>query len=478
MVTRIRSPHAFSRRSLTLQLLGAALILELVIVGATADKAAAQTLEAALAQAYRNNPLLNAQRAATRATDEGVPIALGGYRPQASATTAVGGQHIEVVSKSAAGNTTTFGSSHVAAYGLRVTQTLFDGFQTENRVGQAETNVWAARDTLRNVEQIVLVGSVTAYMNVLRDGSVRDILQSNVAALGAIVTQGQERVKAGEATQTDLMQAQARHAAARAALLEAEANYRASRAAYVQVIGVEPGKLSGPKPIDRMLPPNLPAVLKRARKENPLITAATYTAEAAERQVRIALGVLYPTVTLQAAANKVVGTPSLTTPVLATASVLGHVSVPIYQGGGEYAAIRQAKEVLGQRRLEVDAARLQVDSAATQSWAQLESARARIQVTQAQLSLSDNSLRGVRTELVAGQRTTIELLNAQLELVNARIALVSAHRDHVVASYEILAAINVLSPKALGLKTAVHDPVEHYQQVRDAWVGVRTPDGR
>jgi outer membrane protein len=84
----------------------------------------------------------------------------------------------------------------------------------------------------------------------------------------------------------------------------------------------------------------------------------------------------------------------------------------------------------------------------------------------------------VREEAKAGQRTTLDVLNAQQALVNARVALVTAQHDRVVASYSVLNTIGRLSPQVLNLATTVYDPSVHYQQVRDSWTGVRTPDGR
>ena len=158
--------------------------------------------------------------------------------------------------------------------------------------------------------------------------------------------------------------------------------------------------------------------------------------------------------------------------------VTTQLTVPIYQGGGEYATIRQAKETLGQRRLDLDAARDQVRAQATQAWGQLEAAKAQIDATQAQVAATEIALNGVREEARVGQRTTLDVLNAQQDLVNARVSLVTAQRDRVVASYTVLAATGGLSPQILGLGVQTYDPMVHYQQVRDSWAGVRTPDGR
>jgi outer membrane protein len=439
-------------------------------------------INTALAQAYHNNPQLNAQRAAARAVDENVGIALGGYRPRISATGSISETHIETFSKAPPTNvctTVNCGNVTGGSYGVTATQTLFNGFQTGNRTRQAEAQVFAARETLRTTEQTVLLNAATAYMNLLRDLAILELQRSNVTVLETTLRQTRDRFNVGEVTRTDVAQAESRLAAGRSSLLTAESNVVTSRATYRQVIGVEPGRLVAAMPVDRLSPRNLAGALARGKTEHPSITTATYNVDVAAYQVRIAEGALYPTVTLQGAATKTHNsTTNLTSSGSFIAGVVGQVTVPIYQGGGEYATIRQAKETLGQRRLDLDTARDQVQATVTQAWGQLQAAKAQIESTQAQVAAAEIALNGVREEARVGQRTTLDVLNAQQDLVNARVSLVTAQRDRVVASYTVLAAVGALSPQVLGLGIAPYDPMVHYQQVRDSWAGVRTPDGR
>ena len=94
------------------------------------------------------------------------------------------------------------------------------------------------------------------------------------------------------------------------------------------------------------------------------------------------------------------------------------------------------------------------------------------------MTAAEVALNGVREEARVGQRTTLDVLNAQQTLVNARVALVTAQHDRIVASYTLLSAVGSLSPQILGLRVQVYDAMVHYQQVRDVWGGVRIPDGR
>jgi outer membrane protein len=436
----------------------------------------ADTLEGSLALAYRNNPQINSQRAATRAADENVPIALSGYRPTFQGQATVGEQYIDSLSK---GSIKSSGTIATATYGLTSKQTLFNGFQTSAKTRLAEGQVFAARETLRNTEQTILLNAATAYMNLLRDAALLELQRNNVKVLEATLRQTRDRFTAGEVTRTDLAQAEASLASGRSSLHAAESNYTTSKAAYVQVIGTEPGRLANASPVDRFFPPSLNAALQKGAAENPTITIAMYNVDAAVEQVKVQESALYPNLSLNGSFQKSFGSATqLSNLESLGGSITGQLTVPLYQGGVEYANIRQAKETLGQRRLDLDTARLAVQQNVTQSWGQLEAAKAQVDANTANVTSSEIALDGVREEARVGQRTTLDVLNAQQALVSARTQLVTAQHDRIVASYTVLAAVGGLSPQVLGLHTETYDPMVHYQQVRDRWIGVRTPDGR
>ena len=453
-----------------------ALIASTALAGIAIQAASADTLEGSLALAYRNNPQLNSQRAATRATDESVGIALSGYRPTIAGTASVGEQYLDTLTKP---NIRSTGTIATQSYGLTSKQTLFNGFQTASRTRQAEGQVFVQRETLRTTEQTILLNAATAYMNLLRDAALLELQRNNVKVLEATLRQTRDRFTAGEVTRTDLAQAESSLAAGRSSLHAAESNYITSKSAYVQVIGVEPGRLANASPVDRLFPSTLAAALTRAASQNPAIATAMYNVDVAVEQVKIQEALLYPALSLNGSLQKNYGSStSLTNLETLSGSVVGQLTVPIYQGGAEYANIRQAKETLGQRRLDLDTARLAVQQNVTQSWGQLEAAKAQVDATTAQVTSAEIALDGVREEARVGQRTTLDVLNAQQALVQARTALVTAQHDRIVASYTVLASVGSLSPQVLSLRTDTYDPVVHYHQVRDQWIGVRTPDGR
>jgi len=450
------------------------------------DVARADTLEGALTLAYQNNPSLNAQRAGTRATDENVPQALAGYRPRVSVTATGGEQSLSTTSKVASSTNGTVGNYATSSgynspfsVGLTLTQTLFNGFQTANRTRQAEAQVLASRATLANTVQNVLLNAAGAYMNLLRDEAILDLQKRNVEVLQEQLRQTRDRFNVGEVTRTDVAQAESSLAAGRSQVLTAQANYASSQATYRQVIGVNPGKLAAGTPVDRFSPKSLPGAVATGIGTNPSVAAAQFNVDVALRQVKVAEGALLPTVSVQGQVQKnYLAAGTLSTMESYNASLFGTLSVPIYQGGGEYSLVRQAKETLGQTRLNLDVTRDQVRQSVVQAWGQLEAAKANIEATTAQVQAAEIALNGVREEARVGQRTTFDVLTAQQTLVNARVSVVTAQHDRVVASYSLLSAVGRLNPEVLGLHVPVYRPQVHYEQVRDAWAGTRNPDGR
>jgi outer membrane protein len=451
----------------------------------------AETIESALVKAYQNNPQLNAQRASVRAIDEQVPQALSGYRPRVAVTGTAGENFTDATAKvvgaipsptgGPAKQTVTYaGTSSLVtpwSYGATAQQTLFNGFQTANRTRSAESQVSSAREGLRVLEQTVLLTAATTYMDVLRDTANLEVQRSNVRVLQETLKQTRDRFEVGEVTRTDVAQAEAQLAAGQSSMLAAESTLTTSKANYRQVIGVEPVNLAPGSPVDRFSPSVLLAAIDRGLIENPNVTAAMYGIDVAFLQVKINEGALYPTLVAQASVTQGSFVQNNSTPQFWTASAIGTLTVPIYQGGQEYSLIRQSKETLAQQRLNLELVRTQTRQQVVQAWGQNEAAKAQVKSANSQVYSSEVALNGVREEARVGQRTTLDVLNAQQALVNARIALVTAQHDRVVASYNVLSATGRLSPQVMHLPTTLYDAGVHYQQVRDAWIGVRTPDG-
>ena len=465
-----------SRPSLSAGLGVAGLAGVMLLLGGPAG---AESINSSLSRAYVNNPQLNAQRAGTRAADENVPLANAGFLPRASATGTVGFAHSDTRGALGLGGAGGASADTIPrGVGLSVTHTSFDGYRTPNSVRQAESNVLGSREALRNIEQSVLQSAAQSYMDVLRDTAVLDLRNSNIKVLEEQLRQTQDRFKVGEVTRTDVAQAEAGLAGSRADFYTAQSNLQNSIASYRQVVGVQPTRLEAARPVERGLPPTLRNAIEISQIEHPSVQAALHQVDAAALQVKVAEGALYPTVQVQGSVTKQYDVSNTANSESFVGSVTGGVTIPIYQGGAEYATIRQAKEVLSQARLTADVQRENVRAAVISAWGLLESSKATVQSDQASVNASEIALNGVREEARVGQRTTLDVLNAQQTLLNARVSLVGAQRDRVVASYAVLATVGKLSLSTLGLSVKQYNPITHFNQVKDKWFGLRTPDGK
>jgi outer membrane protein len=455
------------------------------LFAAPPQAAKAETIESALARAYENNPQLNAQRAIVRQTDEGVPQALSGYRPNVNATATLQRQYSNLQQTIPATPPLIQNGLSIAAQGMStprsvggsVSQTLFNGNQTANKVRASESQVSAARETLRVMEQSVLLAAATVYMDMSRDTANLEVQLNNVKVLDRTLTDTRNRFNAGSVTDTDVAQAESQLAAGQASQHGAEAALETTRANYRRIIGVDPSGLAPAASVERLAPPTLNGAIALGVAQNPNVLAAMYGVDVALLQVKIAEGALYPTLTAQYNVQYNIF-PQLLSPKVFTDTFGLNLSVPIYQGGGEYSTIRGNKEALGQQQLNVDQVRDQARANVATAWAQLQAAKAQIEAAQRQNAAAERALNGVRNEAQVGQRTTQDVLIAEQALVNARQSLIVAQHDRVVSSYSLLSAVGRLTAQDLALPVRVYDPMVHYQQVRDAWVGVRTPDGR
>jgi outer membrane protein len=456
---------------------GAAATVLLVAIASPAP-ALADTIEAALVRAYQYNPQLNAQRALVRSTDENVSQALSGYRPKVAGTASAGYQYTDTnTSSTTTLGKETHGTDPPRSVGLTVTQTLYNGYQTANKTRAAESQVSGAREALRVLEETVLLSAATIYMDYLRDAAIVEVQRSNTRVLEETLKYTRDRYNVGIVTPTDVAQAEAQLAAGKTQELTAESNLVTTRSNFRRIIGNEPSNLAPGSPVDRLLPKSPAAAVNLSLIENPNVTAAAFGIDVNYLQVKINEGALLPTVSLQASVQQAYE-QTLTTYRSFGASAIAQVAVPVYQGGAEYSLIRQSKENLAQQRLNLEMTRDQTRANTVTAWGQLVAGRAQVASAESQVTASEIALTGVRQEATVGQRTTLDVLNAQQALVNARVALVTAQHDRVVASYAVLSAVGRLSPQVLNLPTITYDPSVHYQQVRDNWFGVQTPDGR
>ena len=443
-----------------------------MLVLSVAMPAFAQTMDDTLAKAYMTNPSLSSERAKLRATDEGVPQALSGWRPTVSLSYDAGrGQFYSNSSTTATRTTTRTTRSGT----VTITQNLYKGGRTVAATRQAENQVLGERARLLSTEQQVMLQAATAYMDVVRDQAVLDLNINNEHVLERQLEATRDRFQVGEVTRTDVAQAESRLSGAISDRIAAAGNLLRSQANYRNVVGDLPGKLKTSPPLGD-LPASEQETITLARDQSPDVIAARFDERAAQDQIDVVAGQFLPTLDLQGTLQRNDNT-SFSGSETKEAGVDAIFKLPLYQAGLVSSQVRAAKETLSQRRKDLDRVVRAAVQSATQAWELLQTARSQLRSFTDEVRAAEIALEGVRQEAQVGSRTVLDTLNAEQELLNARVNLVRAQHDEVVGSFTLRSAVGTLTVDKLALKVDRYDAENHYKSVRGRWLDFDTGVG-
>ena len=443
--------------------------------------ASSESLNAALALTYTNNPQLQAARAQLRATDETGPQARAARRPTITGQGFAGHQERDLTLVTPLRNNILDGQGRrldldsrddPRGYSVTLNQSLFRGFQTISTIREAEANVLATRESLRNTEQSTLLSAVTAYMDVIQDQATVGLQKNNVDVRTEYLASNERRFKAGALTETDLAQSKAQRAASTASLEGARGQLQSSEATYFEVVGRRPGVLRPPASISHLLPRSLGEAIGIAQQEHPAVVSALFQEEAARNAVAAARGKMLPQVDLQLQHSREFDSSAIVEDKGDTSAFV-RLTVPFYQGGAPSSQVRQAKQTLFQRQEDVRQARLQIRSGVVSAWSQLASARAQLRSNRIAADANETALTGTRREEKAGTRTVLDVLNAQQTALSSNVQLVVDDRNLVVARYTLLSAIGRLTALNLRLAVELYDAEAYYRFVRRKLWGTR-----
>lgn len=438
----------------------ARLLLPLLLMTTMAVAARAEPLADVLARVYLENPRLQAGREGLRASDEAVARARAGRRPflAGSSTLAVGQNGLQTQRQA-----------------LSLTQSLYSGGETGAAIARAQALVQAERARLVQLEQEVLLEAVQAYTTVARDAAVLALARGNEERHKLQLDATRDRERFGDVTKTDVAQAETRLARATADRIAAEGALATGQADYRRVVGAAPGTLELPEP-----PEDEPATLEEAvarAQESWRWQEASHEVTAARDEVDVAMAGLKPRLSLGAELGYA-AEPGWQQDQRSGASIGATLSVPLYQGGGGHARVRQSKDLLQQRRYARDDALRRAEAEIAAAWQAIATADARIRSLQAQVDSAGFALEGVRQEALVGARLVLDVLDAEQELFAAEVALVEVRGERVLAGYRLRAALGRLTARELALPVAYHDPQPHHDEASGRWFGVgeRVPD--
>lgn len=443
--------------------------------------ASAQSLIEALSSTYNSNPDLLASRALLRQTDETLSQAVSNWRPKVTLSVELNKIEYDFFTysqSSVPGTPPTSSWQMRQLFGrfttLAATQPLFRGGKTVADTKSAQANIQAQRAALADTEQSVMLASVQAYADLLQDLGIVDARRNNVSVLVQQLDATRERFRVGELTITDVSQAEARLEQAKADLVLAQAQVRIDEAAFQHQIGLKPGKIAD-LPLVGALPATEEECVALAMDNVPKAVSAQQRIVAARYGVDSAISTLLPQVNL-------IGFIQQQFDYLIPGDkyyqygVRLQATVPIYQNGSEWSQVRQAKQLVGQRRNELDSARRAAAENVIRAWRSLDSARSRVVSFEAQVRANEVALNGVRQEALVGSRTTLDVLNAEQELLNSQVNLLQARHDTQISYYGVLAGIGRLTGRTLGLPVEYYDEEKYYNEVGTKWIGLGTSD--
>ena len=441
----------------------------LALLGSAPAFAQPKTLQEALIAAYSNNPTLQAARAQLRAVDEGVPQALSGWRPQVTIATAAGYGDGSLRTTGVGGTAYRRNERDIFTGQATLTQPLYRGGATRSGTNQADNRVFAQRARLLASEQQVFSDTINAFVNVIQTQQLLQLNINNEQVLTRQLQATNDRFRVGEITRTDVAQAEAALAGARATRQTSEGNLQTARATYRRLVGELPNQLVEPQPI-RLPVKNQNEASQLASANNPNVIAALFDDAAARDGIDVAFSALMPQVSVQASASRSDNQQTAGQRLIGGQALL-NLSVPIYQGGAEYSRVRQARQSQQQTRKTVEDNRRQAIQQATQAWESFTATRATIDSTRAQIRANQVALEGVQREAIVGSRTTLDVLNAEQTLLNARVTLVQNLSALVTNSYAVASAIGRLTARDLNLNVPLYDETAYYNAVRGRLVG-------
>ena len=450
-------------------LLGAAACLTAAPALAQNIAGDADTLKEALALAYDDNPTLQAARATLRATDASVPIERADLLPTLNTQTTL----TEFLKQAQASFTA---PDRSLAGNLALTVPVYAGGANRAGLQAAETRVLAGRADLRGSESALFGQVVAAYMDVIRNEALVSLATSNVNVLATNVEATSDRFEIGDLTRTDVAQSESRLALARSDLSVAQAALVQARENFIALVGAPPGELQPPPPLPG-LPEDVDTAVAIALRDNPDLIGAQERARAAGYDIRAAGASRLPRVEVftNGGVTDYLGTlgsiPGATTPAEQrqfSAQAGARVTFPLFQGGRPAAQERQAQERQSALLETIVATERDVIATTRSAFSNWQASLANIQSNQQAVSAAELSLEGVRAENTVGNRTILDILDAQQELFRAQIQLVTARRNSYVAGFNLLAAMGHAEARDLGLDELgpLYDPTEHYDRIR------------
>ena len=411
--------------------------------------ASAENLVFYIESAYKNNPILNAERKNVKAVKENISISRSEFLPNLSITANKTSSN-STNRTNQSGTNLSDSSSDTETKTISVDQKVFQGFQGYNSLKKSQLELKRQKLELKKVEQEIILEAATIYLDLIYKEKGKNFNLSNVDLFERQVESDSARLQKGEITLTDLAQAESSLAGAKASLITAETELLTTKTEFERIVRVEvPDSNELKVDLNIKLPKNLIEALNLAKKNSPQLLIAQLNYNIAQKDLNIEKSKLSPSASINYSKSKN-DDFSATVDNVDEETVKATITWPLIKGGKNFSSIKKAKYNKEQRNLLLDDAVNGVKSSTTNAWSIYQSAESVLDSTKAQLKAAEIANEGISLEYDSGNtRTTLEVIQSRSLLLNARITKAKAERDFVISKFSLLKEIGTLSMEAV-----------------------------
>lgn len=418
-----------------------------IIMATYGSRSHALTLEDVIRKALETNPNILAGKSSQRASEEAIDVARAGYFPSLDLANTGGPQYTKEVSKLGPLSLPFRGSDtlYMNDAAITFTQLLFDGFETLNKVAQAESQFEASSKEVENTEGSIALQACQAFFDVLAKKALKEIAEENIAVIEDILDKVKRRLDAQIGTRADLEQVQARLGDAFDALLAAQGELERSISVFLSVVGELPKNLQPTSLPHELLPKSLPNTLTIAFKKDPSILVAQKRYDVAIAEFNQTEAPFLPKFHLEAGAQQQ-HNPQGEKANIGEASILVVGTYNLYRGGGDTAQMRSQAEKVTEAKYRIAIEHRNTEKDVMMAWADRDTSSKRIKELSQTIDLKKKVVEDYTIQFVIGGRFLLDILIAQQDYLRSKIEIVTAKTVHEVSIAQLLMHVGELAP--------------------------------
>ena len=406
----------------------------------------AVTLSEALLEAYKNNPVLNAERENINISQENLNISKSEFLPTITITGTKSREDTTKLTNQSGGDATITDVDPLTK-SILIEQTLYDGKGRSADLEKSKIGMDLAKAKILKVEQEILYKAVEAYTGLIFTNKKLKINQSNISLLDRQVDTDQARLERGQITISDLAQSESSLAGAKAKFIEAKNDVMTSRLVYENVIGpiINSDDLNENSKPNIEIPKNLNEANDISKKRNPKLIIAKLEYLQSEKDIRIAESDMLPSASLSFEASQ---TENLSSTYNERDKKILKATVkwPFYTGGKNKAEVNKNRNIKYQKKLLLDNVINTNNTNVASAWSNFQSSKSLLDSVKSQVKAAEIANEGITVEYESGLgRSTLDVIQSNSLLLDSKISFANAERNYLLSQFKLLQSIGLLT---------------------------------